>query len=176
MMRIHRKNNAHRIPHLALLLVVLATAASTHAAGPPDPDDQVQAVRALLDRQVVDWNKGDLDAFLTGYWNSPKVVFLSGGQRHEGFDTMRARYRRRYQAEGKEMGRLDFSELEFEPLGPKAVMARGRWRLTMSDGSKPAGLFTLIVRKLPEGWKIIHDHTSAEDATPTKPAARPVGQ
>ena len=73
------------------------------------PDDSVRAVRAVLDRQVADWNKGDLDAFLGGYWNSPKVVFQSGGRRSDGWEAMRDRYRRRYQAEGKAMGRLAFS-------------------------------------------------------------------
>jgi ketosteroid isomerase-like protein len=128
-----------------------------------DEAPSVRAVRKVLDRQVADWNKGDLDAFLSGYWNSPKVVFQSGGQRYDGWEAMRDRYRRRYQAEGKAMGRLAFSALEIEPLGPEASMVRGAWRLTMSDGSKPGGLFTLIFRKFPEGWKIVHDHTSAEE-------------
>jgi ketosteroid isomerase-like protein len=75
---------------------------------------------------------------------------------------MRERYRRRYQAEGKAMGQLEFSELEIEPLGQDSILARGGWRLTMPDGTKPGGLFTLIFRRFPEGWKIVHDHTSAE--------------
>ena len=137
------------------------------------PEDAVRAVRAVLDRQVADWNKGDLDAFLGGYWNSPKVVFQSGGQRFDGWEAMRERYRRRYQAEGRAMGRLEFSALDIEPLGPEAVLARGRWRLTMPDGTKPGGLFTVIFRKLPEGWKIIHDHTSAEEPPPPAPAGKP---
>jgi ketosteroid isomerase-like protein len=129
-------------------------------------EDSVRAVREVLDRQVVDWNKRDLDGFLAGYWNSPKVVFQSGGQRSNGWEAMRDRYRRRYQAEGKAMGRLVFSAIEIEPLGPEAMLVRGGWRLTMPDGTKPGGLFTLIVRKFPEGWKIVHDHTSAEEAVP----------
>ena len=84
----------------------------------------MRAVREVLDRQVVDWNKGDLDAFLGGYWNSPKVVFQSGGQRYDGWEAMRDRYRRRYQAEGKAMGRLAFSSLEIESLGPEAMLVR----------------------------------------------------
>jgi ketosteroid isomerase-like protein len=138
----------------------LVYSGSTHGQG--DRDDAVRAVRAVIDRQVADWNKGDLDGFLSGYWNSPKVVFQSGGQRHDGFEAMRDRYRRRYQAEGKAMGQLVFSALEIEPLGPDACLARGGWRLTVPDGSKPGGLFTVILRRLPEGWKIVHDHTSAE--------------
>jgi beta-aspartyl-peptidase (threonine type) len=153
-------------------LVVLAGAAPARGQG--DRDDSIQAVRAVLDRQVADWNRGDLDGFLGGYWNSPKVVFQSGGQRIDGWSAMRERYRRQYQAEGRAMGRLDFSALDIEPLGPEAVLARGRWRLSMPDGTKPGGLFTVIFRKLPEGWKIVHDHTSAAEARPVE--AVPVGK
>jgi ketosteroid isomerase-like protein len=144
--------------------------------GQSDGEASVRAVREVLDRQVADWNKGDLEAFLTGYWNSPKVVFQSGGQRYDGWEAMRDRYRRRYQAEGKAMGRLAFSALEIEPLGPEAIMARGAWRLTMPDGTTPGGLFTLIFRKFPEGWKIVHDHTSAEEPTRTSPTAKRAGE
>ena len=138
--------------------------------GATDEEDAIAAVRSVLDRQVADWNKGDLDGFLAGYWNSPKVVFQSGGQRFNGWEAMRDRYRRRYQAEGRAMGRLVFSGLDIEPLGPDAALARGRWQLTMPDGSTPGGLFTVIFRKLPEGWKIVHDHTSADEAKPADPS------
>jgi ketosteroid isomerase-like protein len=120
---------------------------------------------------VADWNKGDLDAFLGGYWNSPKVVFQSGGNRFDGWETLRRRYRRRYREQGRAMGQLEFSGLEIEPLGVEAALARGRWRLTMPDGTKPGGLFTVIFRKLPDGWKIIHDHTSADE--PAQPPPTP---
>jgi ketosteroid isomerase-like protein len=155
------------------VLAIAALADPASGLGQDGPDEAVRAVRSVLDRQVADWNKGDLEAFLAGYWNSPKVVFQSGGQRHDGWNAMRERYRRRYQAEGKAMGRLEFSALEIEPLGPEAVLARGRWRLTMPDGARPGGLFTVIFRKLPEGWKIVHDHTSAEEATQAKPTEKP---
>jgi beta-aspartyl-peptidase (threonine type) len=138
--------------------------------GATDEEDAIAAVRSVLDRQVADWNRGDLDGFLAGYWNSPKVVFQSGGQRFNGWEAMRDRYRRRYQAEGRAMGRLVFSGLDIEPLGPAAALARGRWQLTMPDGSTPGGLFTVIFRKLPEGWKIVHDHTSADEAKPADPS------
>jgi beta-aspartyl-peptidase (threonine type) len=58
---------------------------------------------------------------------------------------------------------LDFSNLRVEMLGPEAAFVRGSWHLTMSDGKTPHGLFTLTFRKFPDGWKIIHDHTSAAD-------------
>lgn len=122
-----------------------------------------------------DWNRGDLDGFLDGYWKSPRVVFQSGGQRFDGWEAMRSRYHHRYKAEGRAMGRLEFTGLEIEPLSPETALARGEFRLTMPDGTRPAGLFTVIFRKLPEGWKIIHDHTSAQEPAQPKPAtAKPV--
>jgi beta-aspartyl-peptidase (threonine type) len=155
---------------LATYIVALATANGGGLAHRVDDSEAaVRDVRAVLNQQVVDWNKGDLDGFLTGYWKSPKVVFMSGGSRMDGFEAMRDRYRRRYKAEGKAMGQLAFSDLDVESLSPEAVLARGRFRLTMPDGTKPTGLFTLIVRKFPDGWKIVHDHTSADE----QPAAKP---
>jgi beta-aspartyl-peptidase (threonine type) len=61
------------------------------------------------------------------------------------------------------MGKLEFSDLNIEALSPDAAFVRGSWKLTMSDGKAPHGLFTLVFRRLPEGWKIVHDHTSAAD-------------
>ena len=71
------------------------------------------------------------------------------------------------------MGQLAFSELEIEALGAESVFARGRFRLTMPDGSKPTGLFTIILRKFPDGWKIVHDHTSADEARPPTAVKKP---
>ncbi len=146
-------------------------ARQVHARQPPPRStaDAATAIRAVLERQEADWNKGDLDAFLTGYWNSPKVVFQSGGARYDGWEAMRERYRKRYKAEGKAMGHVAFSRIEIELLGPEAALVRGSWRLSLPDGSHPGGLFTLIFRQFPDGWKIVHDHTSAEEAPKTKP-------
>ena len=155
----------------AIAFFNLATVTLINAAPASHGDIQKvsrDAVREVLDRQIVDWNKGDLDGFLCGYWNSPKVVFQSGGQRFDGWEAMANRYRRRYQSEGKAMGKLSFSSLEIEPLGAENMLVRGGWRLTMPDGTESGGLFTLIVRKFPEGWKIIHDHTSAEEKSKPK--------
>jgi ketosteroid isomerase-like protein len=155
---------------LAICALALTAASQPGPARAGDESDAaVREVRAVLNQQVADWNKGDLDGFLTGYWNSPKVVFMSGGQRFDGYEAMRDRYRRSYKAEGNAMGQLAFSELDVESLGPESVLARGRFRLTMPDGTKPTGLFTVIVRKFPDGWKIVHDHTSAQ--APPQPAA-----
>ena len=159
---------------LAICLIPLAAVLvdpRPAAAQAPPPAAAEASIRKVFDDQVAAWNRGDLDGFLAGYWRSPKVVFQSGGTRHDGFDAMRDRYRRRYQADGRAMGQLAFADLEVETFSPDAAMVRGRYNLSMPDGSRPTGLFTLIIRRLDGAWKITHDHTSAADsAAPAAPA------
>jgi ketosteroid isomerase-like protein len=121
----------------------------------------VQEIHAVLDKQVAAWNRRDLEGFMSGYWNSTELSFYSGGVKTYGWQQTIDRYRNRYQSDGREMGQLDFSNIEINILSPDSAYVRGRWHLKMKDG-EPAGLFTLIFRKLPGGWKIIHDHTSSE--------------
>ncbi len=117
---------------------------------------------ALRDQQEA-WNRHDLEAFMSGYRNSPELTFFSGATEHDGWQAAMDRYQKTYASPGHEMGKLDFSNLRIEILGGHAAFARGAWRLTMPDGKTPHGLFTLIFRKFPAGWKIVHDHTSAAD-------------
>ena len=118
-------------------------------------------IRAVLDAQVAAWNAGKLEEFMDGYWRSPDLTFFSGGRKLSGWEATIERYRKTYQAEGREMGKLAFSDLDIQQLGPNGAVVRGRWELTLSDGKKPGGLYTLIFRRFKQGWKIVHDHTSS---------------
>jgi beta-aspartyl-peptidase (threonine type) len=140
-----------------LALLVLPAVLAAQQGG---DSDAPKAIRAVLDAQVVAWNKGDLEGFMVGYWKSPDLTFYSGKTKMRGWQATLERYRKRYQGEGREMGKLAFSELEIEPLGGAYALVRGRWQLTLK-GENPGGLFTLVFKKLPEGWRIIHDHTSS---------------
>jgi beta-aspartyl-peptidase (threonine type) len=133
---------------------------AAHAAPPAPRPAAEEAIRAVLDAQVAAWNKGDLEGFMTGYWRSPDLTFFSAGNRTRGWQATLERYRKRYQAEGQEMGKLTFSELQVEVLGPDSAFVRGRWQLVRRK-DRPGGLFTLIFRRFPEGWRIVHDHTSS---------------
>ena len=125
--------------------------------------EATSAVQRVLQHQQDAWNRHDLEGFLAGYWNSPELTFFSGVRVTAGWQSTLDRYRKSYQSEGREMGKLEFSDLNIEALSPDAAFVRGSWKLTMSDGKAPHGLFTLVFRRLPEGWKIVHDHTSAAD-------------
>jgi ketosteroid isomerase-like protein len=135
---------------------------SVVSAGSVISSDIRMEVEQVLHFQQDAWNRHDLDSFMTGYWNSPELTFFSGARETSGWQGALERYRKAYQGVGKEMGKLEFSELRIEPLGSDSAFVRGAWHLTLSDGKTPHGLFTLVLRKFSDGWKIVHDHTSAE--------------
>ena len=141
----------------SLLFCCLAACAST-------PSHSTDEMLAICRTQESAWNRGDLEAFMAeGYWRSPDLSFFSGGSDTRGFEPTLARYRERYQSGGNEMGKLSFSQLEPLALGSEAGIVRGRWQLTFSDGRTVGGLFTLTMRRMHEGWRIVHDHTSSAD-------------
>jgi beta-aspartyl-peptidase (threonine type) len=125
-----------------------------------DPAMERAAIQRVLDDQAKAWNKGDLPAFMKGYLESDELSFFSGAKKTKGWKATLERYQKRYQGEGKEMGKLAFEELSIEMLGDDHALVRGRYRLHMKSET-PTGIFTLILRKTPAGWRIIHDHTSS---------------
>jgi beta-aspartyl-peptidase (threonine type) len=124
-----------------------------------DRDQDRAAILTLLNQQQADWNSGNVDAFLSGYWHSTDVSFSGASGIIRGWDAVLARYKKSY-ADREAMGQLQFSDLEFRRLGPDAFLLLGHWHLTRTKGDV-GGVFSLVWQRLPEGWRIIHDHTSA---------------
>lgn len=143
------------IPVLAALLVPACRTAATVKCVECD------AVRTLLADQAAAWNRGDIDAFMQGYWRSEQLTFSSGGKTQRGFDATLQRYRDRYPTRAA-MGTLAFSELETRLLPPDAMLVLGRWHLDRGEDSV-GGNFSLVLQRLDGTWKIIHDHTSVEE-------------
>ena len=116
-------------------------------------------IQSVFTAQQDAWNRGDIDAFMNGYAQSASTVFVSGDEVTRGWDTVRERYRRKYSDRTK-MGTLTFSEIEVTPLSADSAVVLGRWKLQRAN-DQPHGRFTLVFKRLPEGWRIILDHTSA---------------
>jgi ketosteroid isomerase-like protein len=146
-----------------LVLAASAVSQTTSVAGINDEIRISLEVTKVLGSQMKAWNDHDLDGFMKGYWKSPELTFFSGATVRHGWQETMDRYKATYQSPGHEMGKLEFSNMRAEALGTDAAFVRGEWHLTMSDGKTPHGIFTLIFRKFPDGWKIIHDHTSAAE-------------
>ena len=129
-------------------------------ATPADPEQETKAIRDALTKSAEAWNRGDLATYMQAYWNSPETTFAGGATITRGYDNTLAAYKKGYQAPGKEMGKLDYPDISPQFLCADTALVRGKWHLKLSTGKEPHGVFTLIMKKFPEGWRIIHDHSS----------------
>jgi ketosteroid isomerase-like protein len=136
-------------------LIVLFALALTLFAASPEAD-----IRKVLDDQTAAWNRGDIPTFMTGYENSPDTTFV-GKDVSKGYTSVLERYKKNYPTKDR-MGTLRFSDLEVRLLGSGHACVIGRFHLDREkdSGGEASGIFTLIFRKTPAGWKIIVDHTS----------------
>jgi beta-aspartyl-peptidase (threonine type) len=139
--------------YFSFLLLILANTSYAQS-------DEEQ-VKVVLTAQVESWNRGDIEGFMRGYWNSDSTMFNSGGNLERGYKDVLARYKKTYGTKEK-MGRLEFSELVIRKISPTSTVAMGAWKLHRAK-DQPWGRFTLIVEKKPEGWRITHDHTSSAE-------------
>ena len=114
-------------------------------------------IRRVLDDQVAAWNRGDLEAFMEGYWKSEELVFKSGDKEHRGWQATLDRYRKAYDSPEK-MGRLSFTELQIRTLSETEAEVAGGWKLERAKDA-PSGTFVLLFRKRSEGWRIVRDET-----------------
>jgi ketosteroid isomerase-like protein len=133
--------------------------AITVFAAPERTANALTQIRFVLQAQQDAWNRGDIDGFMNGYARSALTVFISEDTIRRGWQTVRDRYRKKYSSRAK-MGTLTFSDLEITLLSSDSAVASGRWKLRRAN-DQPHGRFTLILKRLPEGWRIVHDHTSA---------------
>jgi ketosteroid isomerase-like protein len=146
------------------LLIVLLLAGRLDSRPPHNAQGAAQAaVNTVLTEQQAAWNRGDVEAFMKGYWDSPDLTFAGSSGITRGFQPVLDHYRNSY-PDQKAMGHLDFSQLEVHPLGKDAALVLGRWHLNRDSGEM-GGVFTLVFQRFSDGWKIIHDHTSRDTKT-----------
>jgi uncharacterized protein (TIGR02246 family) len=146
----------YRIVLATSLLFLLGV---TLASGQTKAAKDAKAIQAVLDTQVAAWNRGDIEGFMGGYERSEKTVFVGGDSVTRGWQTVLDRYKRNYDTREK-MGTLKFSDLEIVPLGNDSALVLMRWHLQRAK-DEPHGRSTLIMRRTKQGWKIVHDHSSA---------------
>lgn len=112
----------------------------------------------IVERQSASWNRGDIAEFMLPYWNDDRLTFSSGGTTKRGWRTTYDNYKKNY-PDREAMGKLTFSELETQELGPEAILMLGNWHL---DRESPiGGNFSLVWKRINGKWVIMHDHSSA---------------
>jgi ketosteroid isomerase-like protein len=147
------------VASLVLLLGVISAFGQTKAKPNQREAKDAEAIQAMLDAQCAAWNRGDIEGFMDGYERSERTVFVSGDNVTRGWQTVLDRYKRNYDSREK-MGTLTFSDLEVTPMGNDSALALCRWHLQRVK-DEPHGRSTLILRRTKQGWKIVHDHSSA---------------
>jgi ketosteroid isomerase-like protein len=132
------------------------------AAGSAQSQEQKSEIQSsilsVMDAQAAAWNRGDIEGYMRGYWNSERLVFVSGDNVTRGWAPTLERYKRSYDTREK-MGSLKFGDVVIEVISKDAATVLGSWSLTRAKDN-PKGKFTLIFRKFKDGWRIVHDHTS----------------
>ena len=139
---------------LALVIILNSAAFSQSEVQKKRISDEIVAV---MNAQSAAWNRGDIEGFMQGYWNSDRLVFVSS-RVTRGWRQTLENYKRSYPTK-QAMGALTFSDLEVTVLSKDAAVVLGSWSLQRANDN-PKGKFTLIFRKLKEGWRIVHDHTT----------------
>jgi len=143
---------------LLLTIVLAACASNAPHIGNFEPSDRT-AIAAVLANQIEAWNRGDLPSYMDGYARIPGLVFTSGGDVRHGWQDALNHYQARYAIDPRAMGTLDFQIESIDPVGADGAVVLGRWEL--SGSAHPGrGVFTLVLERRAEGWRIIHDHTS----------------
>ena len=115
-------------------------------------------VRNLLAKQNAAWNRGDVDAFMVGYWENDSLMFIGKSGVTYGYKNTLANYKKNY-PDTAAMGKLTFTLIQLKQLSPEYFHVTGKYYLTRTIGDA-SGHFTLVFRKINGKWVIVSDHSS----------------
>src|SRR6186997_757626 len=115
-------------------------------------------VRNVLAKQNAAWNRGDVDAFMVGYWENDSLMFIGKSGITYGYKNTLANYKKNY-PDTATMGKLTFTLISVKRLSEKYFRVVGKYYLTRSIGNA-SGHFTLLFEKIKGEWVIIEDHSS----------------
>jgi ketosteroid isomerase-like protein len=143
------------------MIIIISAGTMLMAQSVSRPDSaEIRCILNVIAGQQKAWNEANILGYMEGYWQSDSLLFTSGGNIQRGWKATWEKYRKSYDSKEK-MGTLFFSHLEVNILSPGAAWVLGDWELKR-ENDNPRGVFTLILKKFPDGWKIIHDHTSSK--------------
>lgn len=136
---------------LLLLLLLLSEIATSQTK------DET-AIRTMLGAQVAEWNKGNIEGYMKGYWESDSLVFIGKNGPTYGFGQTLGRYKRSY-PDKDGMGQLTSAILSVKKLSDDYYFVVGKWDLERKAGNLN-GSYTLLLKKINGEWTIIVDHSS----------------
>ncbi len=171
-----RSDGRYPVPRLfgvvaTLVLLGAAGCAPSPGAEPTaqqtvaDQEEEAARITEMLHSSAESWGAGDLDGFMDDYWNDPDLTFSGSTGVTRGWESVRQRYLRTYWAPGAQRDSLRFEDLEVRMLGDAHALVLGKYVLHQPDSgtTNATGFFSLVLRRTVDGWRIVHDHTSAEE-------------
>jgi hypothetical protein len=115
-------------------------------------------VQQVLSKQLIEWNRGNIDGFMEGYWKNDSLQFLSSKGITYGWQNVTNNYKKSYPTKER-MGNLDFEILSEKVINENHRMIIGKWKVIDAEGEN-SGYFSLLFRLIDGNWKIVLDHTS----------------
>ena len=140
---------------MRLLCIVFLTISSLSVFSQSGDETEV---RNVLAKQNAAWNRGDVDAFMVGYWENDSLMFIGKSGVTYGYKNTLANYKRNY-PDTTVMGKLTFTLIQVKQLSAEYFHVTGKYYLTRTIGDA-SGHFTLMFRKINGKWVIISDHSS----------------
>lgn len=151
-----------RISSTAALLLLLAACAPPGRMPALGGADARAEIVALLEASTAEWNRGNLEGFLLPYLDGDETTFVGSRGLIRGKNAIRDTYRASYFQGGVPKGQLAFRDIEVRALSAGHALAIGRYVVTdRTSAAEPAtGIFSLVLRRTGDGWRIVHDHSS----------------
>ncbi|HJS48361.1 MAG TPA: nuclear transport factor 2 family protein [Gemmatimonadales bacterium] len=149
------------LPLLLATAVAGAACAPASSPAPPPPAELRAELERQFERSAVAWNAGDLAAFMDDYARDSLTSFMGARAPVYGWETIRDRYAPSFQP-GARRDSLRFERFAVRPLSPSLALVTARYILHRGDSVTSSGPFTLVMERRPDGWKILHDHTSPD--------------
>ncbi|AXE17977.1 DUF4440 domain-containing protein [Runella rosea] len=140
-------------------LFLIATCLFTGITGFSQQNADEKAILKILQKQEADWNAGDVNSFMEGYWKSDSLAFIGAKGPTYGWKNTLENYKVRY-PDRATMGTLKFTILRLNALDKNAYFVIGKWHLTRPEKGDIGGHYTLVFRKIGRKWLIVSDHTS----------------
>jgi ketosteroid isomerase-like protein len=117
-----------------------------------------KAIRSMLSAQVTEWNKGNIDGYMKGYWENDSLIFIGSKGPRYGYEVTLKRYKEAY-PDAAHMGKLTSTITSLQKLSPEYYFIVGKWDLKRTAGDV-GGSYTLLIRKIKGSWVIVCDHSS----------------
>ena len=144
--------------HGIIISLVLFFSSSVFAQVALKPKAE-KALSEIMKAQEFYWNKGDIEAFMEGYWNNTELVFVGKNGPTYGYQNTLENYKKGYPDKAS-MGQLHFDILHTQQWDKNTIQLIGKYTLTR-ENDQPTGYFTLLFRKIDSVWKIVSDHSSS---------------